>query len=51
LLCGISSDASFTAVIGPLVEGPVMIALVNSALIFNRIYFDEAGTPNFCIFV
>lgn len=42
---GIASDAAFTAVIGPLVEVPVMIALVNAALAFKRRYFDEDGFP------
>jgi len=42
---GIESKEAFTAVIGPLVEVPVMIGLVNLALFWRRKYYNNDGIP------
>ncbi|HHY95771.1 MAG TPA: arsenical-resistance protein, partial [Firmicutes bacterium] len=41
---GLNSGQAFAAVIGPLIEVPVMLALVNVALAFHRRYYRPDGT-------
>jgi ACR3 family arsenite transporter len=43
---GINSGAAFAAVVGPLVEVPVMIALVKAAFWFQGHYFPAAGASD-----
>ena len=43
---GMNSGEAFAAVIGPLVEVPVMIALVNLAFYFKRNFFLKTGPPS-----
>lgn len=42
---GIASTEAFTTVIGPLMEVPVLIALVNVSLWIRRKYYAEDGSP------
>jgi ACR3 family arsenite transporter len=38
---GINSGAAFAAIVGPMVEVPVMIIMVHVALYFQRRYFSH----------